>query len=163
MQEIRNRLETELTALERELRTELPREIQLARELGDLRENAEYQAALERQSIVRSRMAQIQKRLAELSRFNMNAIPTDRVHLGSRITVRDLDTEDEHRYEIVVPEAAEAARGRISPASPIGRGLMGRKVGDEVTIRIPSGQRSFEILSLRTIHEKDGESGGSAA
>ena len=161
MQEVRNRLEAEVKKLERELRTELPREIQLARELGDLRENAEYKAALERQSYVRTRIGQLQERLGELSRWNLEAIPRDSIHFGSRVTVLDLETDQEVFYEIVVPEDTDAARGRISAASPIGRGLMGKREGDEVTIKIPSGTRNFEILSLRTIHDRDGNDGAS--
>jgi transcription elongation factor GreA len=157
MQAIRARLETELKELERELRQELPREIQRAREMGDLRENAEYKAALERQSFVRSRMGQIHQRLAELSRIGLETIPTGTVHLGSRVRVIDLDCDEEVQYEIVVAEEADPARGRITLASPIGQGLMGRSVGDEVKVKTPSGVRLFEVIFLRTIHEVDGE------
>ena len=157
LKEIRARLEAELKALDRELRVELPKEIQFARELGDLRENAEYKAALERQSHVRGRIAQIQQRLSELSRINLDALPTDRVHLGSRVTVLDLDSDVESVYEIVVAEGAEADMGQISPASPIGRGLIGKMVGDEVKINVPSGARSLEIVALKTIHDLSGD------
>ncbi|MFQ5719383.1 MAG: transcription elongation factor GreA [Acidobacteriota bacterium] len=153
MEAIRKRLEEELHALDRELRTELPKEIQFARELGDLRENAEYKAALERQAYVQNRMGQIHQRLSDLSRMNLKAIPKDRIHLGSRVRVLDLDSDEEIHYEIVVSEDADAGKGRISPASPIGRGLMGKQEGDEVTITIPSGKRTLEVLSLRTIHD----------
>ena len=155
MQHVRKRLEDELHELDHELRTELPREIQIARELGDLRENAEYKAALERQSLVRSRMGQIQVRLAELSRMNLNAIPRDSIHLGSLVKVLDLDSDEEVVWDLVVPEDTDAAAGKISPASPIGKGLVGKKVGDEVTIQIPSGSRTFAIISLQTLHDRN--------
>ncbi len=146
--------------LERELRHELPREIQVARELGDLRENAEYKAALERQSFVRSRIGQIQRRLSELSRLNLESVPTDRIHLGSRVRVLDLESDKELTYELVIAEDADPAKGRISTASPIGRGLMGKQAGDEVSIRIPSGMRNLEIVEVKTAHELQGENGG---
>ena len=154
MQHIRKRLEDELHTLDHELRTELPREIKTAVALGDLRENAEYKAALERQSYVRLRMGQLQQRLMELSRMNLNAIPRDSAHLGSLIKVLDLDSNKEMVYELVIPEDTDATVGKISPASPIGKGLVGKKPGDEVTITIPSGSRTFEIISLETMHDR---------
>jgi transcription elongation factor GreA len=147
------RLEGEMRDLERELRHELPKEIQVAREMGDLRENAEYKAALERQVFVRSRIGQIQRRLSELSRLNIDSLPKDRVHLGSKVRVLDLATDEEVEYELVMAEDADAARGRISTASPIGRGLMGKQEGDEVKIKIPSGVRNFEVIDLQTVHD----------
>ena len=153
MQDIRTRLEVEMKDLERELRQELPKEIQVAREMGDLRENAEYKAALERQSYVRSRIGQIHRRLSELSRLNLDSLPTDRVHLGSRVRVMDLASEEEITYELVIAEDADPTGGRISTASPIGRGLLGKQEGDEVTIRTPSGTRSLEILELKSVHD----------
>lgn len=154
MKEIKAKLETELRGLERELRVELPREIRTALAMGDLRENAEYHAALERQAFVKARIGQLRQRLSDLGSVNMNQIPRDRVGIGSRVTLLDLDSDREIVYELVVPEAADLEKGLISVNSPIGRGLIGRKAEDEVTIRIPSGARRFEVLELQTAHDR---------
>jgi transcription elongation factor GreA len=154
MKAIRSRLEEELRALEREFRIELPREIATAVAMGDLRENAEYKAALERQAYVRARIAQLRKRLGELSSINMGSIPRDRVALGSRVTLLNLDTDDEVTYELVFPEVSDLENGLISVASPMGRGLIGSTEGDEVSIQIPAGVKRFEVLELTTIHDR---------
>jgi transcription elongation factor GreA len=156
VREVKDKLSTELKALEREFRVDLPREINKARAMGDLRENAEYQAALERQTYVKARIGQLRERLGELNTLDLNRIPTDCVGLGSSVTLLDLDSEGEIRYELVVPEVADLHRGLISVASPVGKSLIGCKAGDEVTIRIPSGTKRFEILELTTIHQKSG-------
>jgi transcription elongation factor GreA len=156
IKEIRQRIQTDLRALERELIHELPKEIKRALALGDLRENAEYHSALERQSYVKARIGQLKTRLSELASFNFNAIPRDRVGLGSKVTLLDLDSDKDVTYAIVMNDDADHQPGRITIASPIARGLVGRKVGDEVTIQIPSGTKKFEITALRTIHEDEG-------
>jgi transcription elongation factor GreA len=153
MKLIRERLEGELKTLEHEFRIELPREIGNAVAMGDLRENAEYKAALERQSYVRARIGQLRKRLGELSAINLGSIPKDRVALGSRVTLLNLDTNEEVTYELVFPEVSDLDRGLISIASPIGQGLMGRIEGDEFSVQIPSGVKRFEVLDLRTLHD----------
>jgi transcription elongation factor GreA len=155
VKEAKQRLEEELRQLERELRVELPQEIKKALAMGDLRENAEYHAALERQSYVRARMGQLRGRLTELGMINMANVPKDRAGLGSSLTVLDLDQDVEITWELVVPEVADLERGLISIASPIGRGLVGKCPGDEVVVDIPSGRRRFEVLELRTVHDKD--------
>ena len=155
MKEARQKLEDELRQLERELRVELPQEIKKALAMGDLRENAEYHAALERQSFVKARIGQLRTRLTELGMINMANVPKDRAGLGSSLTVLDLDQDVEITWELVVPEVADLEHGLISIASPIGRGLVGKCPGDEVTIDIPSGRRRFEVLELRTVHDKD--------
>ena len=154
MQKVLDQLSGELKGLERELRIELPKEIKAALALGDLKENAEYHAALERQAYVKARIGQLRERLSELGSVNMALIPKDKVSLGSRVNLLDLDSDAEIRYELVVPELAESRDGLISVASPIGKGLMGKKVGDEVSIDIPSGTRNYEILELSTIHDR---------
>ena len=159
MQEIRNKLEGELRVLEHEIIHELPKEIQTARELGDLRENAEYKAALERQTLVRARIDHLRQRLADLSRINMDALPHDKAHLGSRVAVVDLDTDARCTYELVVADGADATVGKISIASPIGKGLMGREEGDEVKIKTPAGVKNLEIISLETIHQRNEKKG----
>lgn len=153
MEDLIKKLQGEISTLEYELRNELPKEILKARAHGDLRENAEFHAAKERQRYVDARLAQLKKRMAELSLIDLTRIPRDRVGLGSRVVVLDQDKDEEVTYRIVASEESDAANGMISTNSPIGRGLLGKKVGDEVTISIPSGKRRMEILELNTIHD----------
>ncbi len=160
---MKEKLERELAELHRELRHELPKEIGKARALGDLRENAEYQMALERQKYVQARIGQLSIRMAELSRINLSAIPVDRVSLGSTVTVIDLATDDKVVYEIVLNDDADVEAGRISVGSPIGRGLSGREVGDTVEIAVPSGRKRFEIVALQTLHDKNDAAGDAGA
>jgi transcription elongation factor GreA len=147
------RFEGEISELERELKTRLPKEIQRARELGDLRENAEYKAAKERQEFLQARIGMLKRRVAELSLLNLDRIPHGKAGLGSTVHLRDENGET-LVYQLVMPEDAEAERGLISTASPIGRALLNREAGDEIHVRTPSGERSFEILKLITIHEE---------
>jgi Transcription elongation factor len=161
MREIRAKLEGELRALERELAIELPREIKTAVAMGDLRENAEYQAALERQRYVKARIGQLRTRLSELGTLNFDRIPKDRIGLGSRIVLVDLDSDTEVRFELVIPELADLERGLVSVASPVGRGLLGRKEGEDVSIEVPSGTKRYEILEVKTLHDRGEEGGGS--
>ena len=154
MKAVRAKLEAELHELERELTVDLPREIKVAVAMGDLRENAEYHAALERQRFVQARIGQLQRRLSELGTMSMDRIPRDRVGLGSTILLMDLDIEIEVTYELVIPEMADLEKGLISAASPIGRGLLGKKDGDTVVIEVPSGKKRFDILEIKTIHDK---------
>ena len=158
MKEITRRLEAELKSLEHEYRIELPKEIRTAVAMGDLRENAEYKSALERQTYVWARIAQLRKRLGEIASANLSAIPRDRAALGSRVTLLNLDTDEEVTYQLVFPELADLESGYISIASPIGRGLLGRAAGDAISVEIPSGKKRFEVLELRTIHD-NGEPG----
>jgi transcription elongation factor GreA len=148
------KLEKELRSLEKEYRHELPKEIKRALAMGDLRENAEYHAALERQSVVKAKIGHIKKRLSEISMIKVDSLPRDRVALGSTVKLYDLEGDKEIKYQLVFADDADAARGLISITSPIGRGLSGHKVGDEVSIQVPSGVRRFEIVSLQTVHEK---------
>jgi transcription elongation factor GreA len=152
---VRAKLEAELHALERELNIELPREIKTAVAMGDLRENAEYHAALDRQRFVRARIGQLRGRLSELGTMNLNNIPKDRVGLGSTILLIDLEVDVEITYELVIPEMADLEKGLVSIASPIGRGLIGKKDGDTVAIVVPSGTKRFEIVEVKTIHDKE--------
>ncbi len=153
MEELKKKLQDEIAALENELRIELPREIAKARAHGDLSENAEYHAAKERQGVVNARLGQLQARLREISMIDTSRIPRDKVGLGSRVVVLDADKGEEMTYKLVTSEEADVAQGRISTTSPIGRGLMGKKVGDVVRIQIPGGTREFEVLQLSTIHD----------
>jgi transcription elongation factor GreA len=150
---ILKRLEDEVAGLERELRTELPKEIQRARELGDLSENAEYQAAKERQSYVQARMGMIRKRMAEISLMNLEKLPTDRAAFGSTVTLREDGSDGKVTYQLVMPEDADATKGLISTSSPIGRALVGKQPGDEITVPTPTGVRRFEMMTLLTVHD----------
>jgi transcription elongation factor GreA len=146
------KFEDEISALDRELKTELPKEIQRARELGDLRENAEYQAAKERQRLVESRISMLQKRVAEIALIQVDRIPKDRAGFGSTLHVVD-GHGDKMTFQLVMPEDADAEKGMISTTSPIGRALINKEPGDTVKVVTPGGAREFEILKLTTIHD----------
>ena len=155
MKEAKRGLEEKIKKLEYELQTELPKALEIALEMGDLRENAEYQTAKERQSIVQAELANLTKRLADLSMVNLSKIPEGKVSYGSTVVLYDLDREEEVAYDLVTSEESDVAQGKISTSSPIGKSLMGREAGDEVSIRTPGGQRNYEIIKLTTIHEKE--------
>lgn len=155
MEEIIAKLKKELDELEDELHFKLPKEIQKAREFGDLRENAEYKAALERQSIVQARIMQVHQRLAEVESIDLSKIPTDRVAYGSSVVLFELEKEEKVTYRLVTSEESDPENGLISTVSPIGQALMGKEEGDEVRVKTPTGFRSFEISRLTTIHEQE--------
>lgn len=148
------RLRKELEDLRFELRHKLPKEIEVAREHGDLRENAEYAAAKERQGFVNARIGQIEQRMRDLSLYSVNSIPQEAVGYGSRLT---LEREDgvEEKYELVFPEEVDAAAGLISIGSPLGRALLNKEVGDDVEVATPKGKRTYAIIELQTIHDRN--------
>jgi len=154
MEELKKKLQEEISALEIELRIELPKEILKARAHGDLSENAEYHAAKERQSWVSARLGQLSSRLREISMIDMSKIPHDRVGLGSTVTVLDIVKDEQIKYKLVTSEDVDVSKGLISTSSPIGRGLLGKQVGDSVKIQIPGGTREMEIVELITIHQQ---------
>ena len=154
MIEIKKRLEDEMRALDYELKVQLPKEILKAREHGDLRENAEYKAAKERQSYLQARIGQLHRRLSALSLVNLDKIPRDRVGLGSVVSLRQTGNGEEIVYEIVTPEESDPTIGRISPSSPIGKCLLGHGEGDVVQVRVPSGSKEYEITKLVTMHDQ---------
>jgi len=154
MEELKKKIQDEIAALEHELRTELPKQILTARAHGDLSENAEYHAAKERQGLVNARLGALQARLREFAMIDMSKIPRDRVGLGSRVVVLDLNKDEELSYSLVTSEEADVSQGKISTSSPIGKGLLGKRVGDTVRIQIPDGTRELEILQLTTIHDE---------
>ena len=156
---IKKKLQDEITTLEHELNHELPKELKRAIALGDLSENAEYHMAKQRQEFVRARLGQLKKRMSDLSLINFNNIPRDRAALGSTIKVYDSTKEEEIEYKLVTSEESDVTKGLISTSSPIGRALMGKKVGDSATVVTPAGKRELEILSLVTIHDEDGAEG----
>lgn len=147
------KFEDEIALLDKELKTELPREIKRAREHGDLSENAEYHAAKERQRLVESRLSLLQKRVREISLMNLDKIPRDKVGFGSTVHLKD-DAGGTVVYQLVMPEDANAEQGMISTASPIGRALLNREEGDDITVTTPNGTRQFELVKLTTIHDE---------
>jgi transcription elongation factor GreA len=153
---IKKKLQEEIAALEHELSHELPKELKKAVALGDLSENAEYHMAKQRQEFVRARLGQLKKRMAELSLINMSNIPKDRAGLGSKVVVFDQTKEEEIEYQLVTSEESDVSQGKISTTSPIGRALMGKKIGDSTTVVTPSGKRELEVLRLKTIHDEAG-------
>jgi transcription elongation factor GreA len=152
-EEIKQKIREELRQLEAELRTEIPQELKKAVAMGDLSENAEYEAARNRQDYVRARIANLQKRLGELAMIDTARLPRDRAAYGSTLGLYDIDSGEELSYTLVMAEDADAAQNKISTTSPIGRGLMGKREGDEAEITTPSGKRRFEVIKLTTIHD----------
>ncbi len=155
LKKVIDQLRGELVKLEEELRIQLPREIDNARKLGDLKENAEYHAAKERQKFVEAKIAQLSVRLKELNAINLDRLPADRIGLFSTLKVVDLVSGGELTYTIVTNEEGDLKQGLISLSSPLGRGFVGRRAGDEVKIPTPGGEREFEIVEVVTLHQKN--------
>jgi transcription elongation factor GreA len=151
LREVKRKLEEEMQRIEHELRVTLPKEIQTALGQGDLSENAEYESAKNRQSTIQARFAQIQKRLADLSRIDVTGVPKDRAGLGSEVTVENLESGEEILYTLVIPELADGNKSFVSMASPVGKALMNRRVGDTVTITIPRGTLEYEVRRIVTL------------
>src|SRR5207302_4361667 len=150
--DIKRKLEEEIHALERELREELPKALKTAAALGDLSDNADYQAARERQDFVRVRLGTLKQRLADLSLINFDKIPRDRISLGLKAVLLDVDKNEEVTYKLVTSEDADAPKGLISTTSPIGRSLLNKRDGDTVEVKIPSGTRTFDVIRFNTVH-----------
>ena len=153
MQDIKNKLEEEIKQLEYELTTELPAEIKKAVALGDLSENAEYHMAKQRQVFVNARLGQLKKRMGELAMVDLSNIPKDRAGFGSTVTVFDSTKDQEIVYKLVTSEESDVSQGLISTTSPIGRSLVGKKIGEIATVITPNGKRELEVLKLATIHD----------
>jgi len=152
--EIKQRLQAELDELESELRVHLPKEIKRALEFGDLRENAEYRAALDRQNIVKARIVELRQRISEIGSIDLSKVPRDRAGYGSTLLLYDAERDEEITYRLVTPEESDPQAGMISTMSPVGKSLLGKEEGDEVNVRTPAGARTFEIKRLTTIHEE---------
>ena len=150
------KFEDEIATLNHELKLELPKEIKRARELGDLRENAEYQAAKERQRLVEARISMLTSRVSQIALINVDRIPSDRAGFGSTLEVIE-STGEKMTYQLVMPEDADAVKGMISTTSPIGRAFLNKEVGDTVKVVTPGGAREFEIVKLLTIHDEAGD------
>jgi transcription elongation factor GreA len=154
-EKIKKKLKDEIAALEHELHDELPKEIKVARAHGDLSENAEYKYAKERQSYVSARLGQLHQRMADISMMNLTNLPRDRAAYGSRIVVLDVAKSTEIEYKLVTVEEADVTKGLISTSSPIGKALLGKKPGDEVTVVTPAGTREYEVVRLSTIYDEE--------
>ncbi len=154
---IKKQLQDEIKQLEYELAHELPAEIKKARALGDLSENAEYHMAKQRQEFVNARLGQLKKRMGELSLVNLANIPRDKAGFGSTVVVYDSTKDEEIVYRLVTSEESDVSKGLISTTSPIGRGLVGKRVGDVAVIVTPNGKRELEVLKLNTIHDEADE------
>lgn len=150
------KIEDEIRTIEAELLDKLPKEIQKAREHGDLSENAEYASAKERQRLLNARLAQLVERLAKLRLIDVSKIPKDAVGLGSTVVLYDVDEDREITYELVTSEESDVAAGKISTTSPIGRSLIGKREGDSATAHTPRGNKEFEVVSMQTLFSKGG-------
>ncbi len=151
---VKQKLQAELDGLESELRIHLPKEIKRAREFGDLRENSEYQTALQRQTMVKARIRELRQRMSEVASIDLSRVPRDKAAYGSTLVLYDAERDEEVTYRLVTPEESNPPEGLISTVSPIGRSLMGKEAGDEVVVTIPSGSRRFEIRRLMTLHDQ---------
>jgi transcription elongation factor GreA len=152
IEELKEKLEQEANKLQYELNVTLPNEIRKAVELGDLRENSEYKAALERQQFVQARLGQLRQRLSKLAQIDVTQIPHDKVGLGSRVIVKDKATGAEESYHLVFGDSVEFEEGQVTMSSPIGRALVGKGVGEQVMLKLPTLTRKLEIIDLKTIH-----------
>lgn len=151
---IKQRLQLELEALESELRVHLPKEIKRALEFGDLRENSEFRAALDRQNVIKARIVELRQRVSEIASIDLSRISRHKAGYGSTLVLFDGEREEEVTYRLVTPEESDPQGGLISTMSPIGKSLMGKEEGDEVTVRTPAGARTFEIRKLTTLHDQ---------
>ena len=156
---IKKKLQAELEELDTELRVHLPKQIKTAKEWGDLRENAEYHAALARQQFVQARISQLRQRIREVSSIDTSKVPHDKAAYGSTVLLYDAERDEEVSYRLVTPEESDPQKGLISTTSPVGRSLMGKEEGDEVTVRTPAGARNFEIRKLTTLHDEAADEG----
>ena len=150
---ILDKLDNDLKESQRELQVDIPKAILTAREHGDLSENAEFKAAKERQMFLEARISLLQKRTSDIMAINVNQISKDRSGLGSTLKLKNVDSGKETQYHLVFPEEVNPDEGKLSPASPIGRSLMGKQEGDEITVSLPDGKVEFEVLKVTTIHD----------
>ncbi len=156
---IKQRLRAELDELDTELRVHLPKEIKRALEYGDLRENAEYRAALDRQQFLQARIGQLRQRLSEVASIDVSKVPLHKAAYGSTLVLYDAEREEEVTYRLVTPEESDPPAGLISTTSPVGKSLMGKEEGDEVVVSTPAGSRRFEIRRLKTLHDEAKDEG----
>ena len=156
LEEIRNKIENEIVSLSTELNVDLPKRIKIALEHGDLRENSEFKAAKERQGFIEARLNHLTTRMTELSKINITDMVFDKVGFGSKVVIRDLDTGDDFNFTITAGDFIDLDAGQVSLASPIGQGLLGASERDEVTLRLPAGDRNYKVLELLTLPQQMG-------
>ena len=154
LEEIRQKLSEEVQRLNHELAVTLPETLKKALQAGDLRENGDYHAALERQQFIHARLSHLRSRLSKLSQIDLTKIPTDRVGLGSRVVVEVAGTKERETYELVIPDAMDFDGNQISVASPLGRGLLHKKVGETAVVMLPAGARKLKVVELTTFHQQ---------
>lgn len=159
IEELKQKLHGEVEKLQHELNVVLPQEIRKAVELGDLRENSEYKAALERQQFVQARLGQLRQRLSKLASIDPSQIPADKVGLGSRVVVEDQKTKQTEVYHLVFGDSIDFEEGHVSMGSPIGRALLGKGVGDVAYLKLPAMTRQLKIVDLKTMHQTLGDDG----
>jgi transcription elongation factor GreA len=152
-QAIIKKLDDELMTSQKELQVDIPKAILVAREHGDLKENAEYKAAKERQTFLQARISLLQKRISDVTSLDIERIPRDRSGLGSTLLLADIQTGEEKKFHLVFPEDVDPDAGKISPGSPIGKALMGKKKGDEIIVSLPEKKIEYEVISVKTIHD----------
>tara|TARA_B100001105_G_C22254286_1_gene383937 strand:- start:60 stop:530 length:471 start_codon:yes stop_codon:yes gene_type:complete len=152
-QAIIKKLDDELMKSQKELQVDIPKAILVAREHGDLKENAEYKAAKERQTFLQARISLLQKRISDVTSLDIERIPRDRSGLGSTLLLADIQTGEEKKFHLVFPEDVDPDAGKISPGSPIGRALMGKQKGDEIIVSLPEKKIEYEVISVKTIHD----------
>ncbi len=160
LDEIRAKIENEISDLMRELKVDLPQRIKIAMEHGDLRENAEFKAAKERQGFVEARLNHLTMRMTDLSKIDVTQMAYDKVGFGSTVTIHDIDMGEDFTFTITVGDFIDLDGGQVSLASPIGRGLLGTREGEEVTIQLPAGERRYKVVDLTTLPQQleEGES-----
>lgn len=151
---LKQKLTDEAEKLRFELNVTLPNEIRKAVELGDLRENSEYKAALERQQFVQARLGQLTKRLSKLSSIDESQIATDAVGMGSKVTVEDTQSKEREKYHMIFGDAEDFDEGQVTMSSPIGRALLGKKIGELVLLKLPTITRKLKVVGLVTIHDE---------
>jgi transcription elongation factor GreA len=154
IEEIRQKLSEEVERLNHELSVTLPETLKKALQAGDLRENGDYHAALERQQFIHARLTHLRSRLSKLSQIDVTKIPADRVGLGSRVVVEDAATKARETYELVIPDAMDFEGNQISVASPLGRGLLNKRVGEVALVQLPNGARKLKVVQLATFHQQ---------
>ncbi len=153
LEALKEKLGAEVEKLQHELNVTIPNEIRKAVELGDLRENSEYKAALERQAFVQARLGQLRQRLSKLAQVDLSQIPSDRVGLGSKVTVECQETQVVESYTLVFGDSEAFDEGQVTMSSPIGRALINKSVGEVAFLRLPARTRKLKIVQLVTIHE----------
>lgn len=154
LEKIRSQIEAEITGLMHELHVDLPERIKIAREHGDLRENAEFKAAKERQGFVEARLNHLTTRMTELSKIDVKDMAYDKVGFGSTVTIHDIDLDEDFTFTITAGDFIDLDAGQVSLASPIGQGLLGAEEGEEVTIKLPAGARQYQIVELSTLPQQ---------